>query len=195
VTNWYQSHLFWKITLAPWRNQAQEQVQFQEKIKQLMAGVTEQTQGMTDMMKKILDGFNDLKASQIETHEALRDRRVASSPPTPTAATTDSGAAAGQGRSATAPSLGTTNNRSSDHRAANLFRGDDGIKQCATSMGLQVQSVVVRVKFSHERTRDLISNSRGTVEKALFVLVRQPAKKIFLSCVPNSIEWLSSTRC
>jgi hypothetical protein len=50
-------------------------------------------------------------------------------------------------------------------------------KKCATSLGLQVQSVVARVKFSHEGTRGLISNSQGTIEKALFVLVRQPTKQ------------------
>lgn len=37
-----------------------------------MAEVTEQSQGLTDLMKQILDGFNVLKAGQIETQEAVR---------------------------------------------------------------------------------------------------------------------------
>jgi hypothetical protein len=65
----------------------------------------------------------------------------------------------------------------------------------ANSLGLQVQSVVARVKFSHEGTWGLISNSRGTVEKAPLVLLQATCKAISLSCVLKSTEWLLSTRC
>jgi hypothetical protein len=41
-----------------------------------MAGVIEQSQGMTDMMKQLLDDFNDLKAHQIEMRETLCKIRV-----------------------------------------------------------------------------------------------------------------------
>nr|XP_051211101.1 uncharacterized protein LOC127328548 [Lolium perenne] len=37
-----------------------------------MAEVTEQSLGLTDLMKQLLDGFNTLKAGQAETQEALR---------------------------------------------------------------------------------------------------------------------------
>jgi hypothetical protein len=53
----------------------------------------------------------------------------------------------------------------------------DDTKQCVTSLGLQVQSVVARVVFPHEDNSRLISNSQETVEKTLFVLVGQPAKQ------------------
>jgi hypothetical protein len=64
-------------------------------------------------------------------------------------------------------------------------------------MGLQVQSVLARVSFPHEETRGLISNSRGTVVKALFNLVRQPAKQSPClayptppsSCQPQGVEY------
>jgi hypothetical protein len=52
------------------------------------------------------------------------------------------------------------------------------LRKGANSLGLQVQSVVVRVNFTHEGTRGLISNSRGTVEKAPVVLFKQPAKQL-----------------
>jgi hypothetical protein len=64
-----------------------------------------------------------------------------------------------------------------------------------SSLGLQVQSVVTRVNFPHEGTRGLISNSRGTDEKALVTLLQTTCKTTSLSCVPNSTKWLSSTRC
>jgi hypothetical protein len=76
------------------------------------------------------------------------------------------------------------------------------IKECmmtlskgANSSGLQVQSVVARVNFPNERTQVLISNSRGAVKKAPLVLLQATYKAISLSCVANSTEWLSSTRC
>jgi hypothetical protein len=69
------------------------------------------------------------------------------------------------------------------------------ISKGANSSGLQVQSVVARVNFSHEGTRGLILNSWGTVEKALLVLLQATYKTISSSCVSNSTEWLSSTRC
>jgi hypothetical protein len=53
----------------------------------------------------------------------------------------------------------------------------DGTKQCVTSLKLQVQSVVARVVFPHEDNSRLISNSRETVKKALFVLIGQPGKQ------------------
>jgi hypothetical protein len=62
-------------------------------------------------------------------------------------------------------------------------------------LGLQVQSVVARVNFPHVGNSGLILNSRGTVEKALIVLLPATCKIIPRSCVPNSTEWLSSTRC
>lgn len=58
--------------LAPRRTQALAQEQLQEKITQAMAEVTEQGQGLTDLMKQLLDGFNTLKAGQAETQEAIR---------------------------------------------------------------------------------------------------------------------------
>jgi hypothetical protein len=58
----------------------------------------------------------------------------------------------------------------------------------ANSSGLQVQSVVARVNFRHGGTWGLISNSQGTVEKALVVLLQATCKTTFLSCVPNSTE-------
>jgi hypothetical protein len=65
----------------------------------------------------------------------------------------------------------------------------------ANSLGLQVQSDVARVNFPHEGTRGLISYSWGTVEKAPLVLLQATCKTISSSCVRNSTEWLSSTRC
>jgi hypothetical protein len=40
-----------------------------------------------------------------------------------------------------------------------------------------VQSVIARVNFPHEGTQSLISNSRGTVEKAHIFFFKQPAKQ------------------
>jgi hypothetical protein len=50
-------------------------------------------------------------------------------------------------------------------------------------------------KFSPRGNSGFISNSRGIVEKAPLVLLRATCKIIPRSCVPNSTEWLSSTRC
>jgi hypothetical protein len=50
-------------------------------------------------------------------------------------------------------------------------------------------------KFPHEGNSGLISNSRETVKKALVVLLLATCKIVPRSCVPNSTEWLSSTRC
>jgi hypothetical protein len=58
-----------------------------------------------------------------------------------------------------------------------LFQVGDGTKQCATLLGLHVQSVVARVNFPHKDNSGLISNSQRIVKKALFVLVRRPAKQ------------------
>jgi hypothetical protein len=74
-----------------------------------MLGVTELTQGLTDMMKQLMESVNDLKANQIETQETLcsiQDRseameaqvaefecRSTSSPPSPIAAADESSAA------------------------------------------------------------------------------------------------------
>jgi hypothetical protein len=49
-----------------------------------------------------------------------------------------------------------------------------------------VQSVVARVNFSHEGTLGLISNSRGTVEKAIVVLLQATCKITSLSPTPPS---------
>jgi hypothetical protein len=66
----------------------------------------------------------------------------------------------------------------------------DDTKQCATLLGLQVQSVVTRVHFPHEGTRGLY-RTLGEQSKNL----SSSCKTISLSCVPNSTEWLSSIRC
>jgi hypothetical protein len=50
-------------------------------------------------------------------------------------------------------------------------------------------------KFPHEGNPGLILNSRGTVKKAPLILFPATCKTISCSCVPNSTEWLSSTRC
>ena len=68
MTNWYQSFVpeELKVVLRKTQNQLQEQ------LVQSMAGMAEQNQGMNNMMKQILDGFNELKANHIKTREALR---------------------------------------------------------------------------------------------------------------------------
>jgi uncharacterized protein (UPF0305 family) len=38
-----------------------------------MAEVSEQSIILTDMMKQLMESFNDLKANQIETREALHE--------------------------------------------------------------------------------------------------------------------------
>jgi hypothetical protein len=53
----------------------------------------------------------------------------------------------------------------------------DDIKQCATSLGLRVHSIVARVNFPHEKTRGLYQTIGEQSKKALFLLVRQPAKQ------------------
>jgi hypothetical protein len=64
-------------------------------------------------------------------------------------------------------------------------------------LGLQVRSVIARVNFPHKETRGLISNSQGTVVKALFVLVRQPAKQspCLVSPTPPSGFQAQSIKC
>jgi phosphoenolpyruvate carboxylase len=80
-----------------------------------MAEMSEQTQGLTDMMKQLMDSFNDLKVNQIEMRDALREvqsrteaveahaaeieRRTMSTPADPVAAPPPP-------QPATAPSLG-----------------------------------------------------------------------------------------
>jgi hypothetical protein len=49
-------------------------------------------------------------------------------------------------------------------RRLGVFEGDD-TKQCATSLGLQVQSVVARVIFSQEKTRGLYRTLREQSKK------------------------------
>jgi hypothetical protein len=56
-----------------------------------------------------------------------------------------------------------------------LKKTNDNTKQYATSLGLQVQSYN-KSKFSVQGNSGFISKSRGTVVKALSILVRQPAK-------------------
>ena len=86
--------------LAPRKATDQAHKQFQEHVTRSMASATEQGQALTNMMNQLLDGFNDLNASQIETREALRevqarteaveaytaeiDKRIASAPTSPT---------------------------------------------------------------------------------------------------------------
>jgi hypothetical protein len=48
-----------------------------------------------------------------------------------------------------------------------------------------VQSVVARVNFPHEGTRGLISNSQGTVKKALVILLQATCKTIFCFVSPT----------
>jgi regulator of replication initiation timing len=55
--------------LAPRRNQDQ----LTEQVSKSMAEMSEQTQGLTDMMKQLMDSFNDLKVNQIEMRDALRE--------------------------------------------------------------------------------------------------------------------------
>jgi hypothetical protein len=56
--------------------------------------------------------------------------------------------------------------------------GADEPKQVLQFVVLQVQSDVEREIFPIRVTRGLISNSRGTVKKALSVLIKQPAKQV-----------------
>jgi peptidoglycan hydrolase CwlO-like protein len=93
-----------------------------------MAGVTEQNQSLTDLMKQLLDGFNTLKAGQIETQEAVRGiqarteamearvvdaaRQAAATPP-PGAAPSTNHAAATTAAAAIPPGAATTMDPSS----------------------------------------------------------------------------------
>jgi hypothetical protein len=52
------------------------------------------------------------------------------------------------------------------------------LSKCANLLGLQVQSDVAREIFPTRVTWGLITNYRGTVEKALSVLIKQPAKQV-----------------
>jgi hypothetical protein len=52
------------------------------------------------------------------------------------------------------------------------------LSKCANSLVLQVQSDIAREIFPRRVTRGLITNSRGTVEKVLSVLVKKPAKQV-----------------
>jgi hypothetical protein len=67
------------------------------------------------------------------------------------------------------------------------------LSKCA-KLGLQVHSVVARVNFPPQGNSGLISNTRGIVKKALFILLPATCEPILCSYVPNSTEWLSSTR-
>jgi hypothetical protein len=57
----------------------------------------------------------------------------------------------------------------------------------ANLLELQVQSIVARVKFSHEGTRDLISNSRGIFKKAI-VLLQATCKTISCLVSPTPLS-------
>jgi hypothetical protein len=70
----------------------------------------------------------------------------------------------------------------------------DDTKQCATSLGLQVKSVVARVNFPHEGTWSLYRTLRES-QKSSLRSRQTTCKTISLYCVPNSTEWLSSTSC
>jgi hypothetical protein len=52
------------------------------------------------------------------------------------------------------------------------------LSKCANLLGLQVHIDVARENFPTRVTGGLISDSRGTVKKALYVLVKQPAKQV-----------------
>jgi hypothetical protein len=73
----------------------------------------------------------------------------------------------------------------------------DDTKQYATSLRLQVQSVVTRVNFPHEGTWGLYQ-TLGEQSKKLSLFWSdnlQNEENSSKYCVPNSTEWLSSTRC
>jgi hypothetical protein len=55
-------------------------------------------------------------------------------------------------------------------------------------LGLEVQSVVARVNFPQEGNTGLISNSRGTVEKSIIILLQATCKQflVLLSPTPSS---------
>jgi hypothetical protein len=52
------------------------------------------------------------------------------------------------------------------------------LRKSANSLVIQVQSDVAREIFPTRVTHGLISNTRGTVEKSLFVLVKRPTKQV-----------------
>jgi hypothetical protein len=66
--------------------------------------------------------------------------------------------------------------------------GPDDIKQCAILLGLQIQSVVVRVNFSHEKFGVYIELSENS-RKSSLCFRQATCKTIPLSCVPNFTEW------
>jgi hypothetical protein len=53
----------------------------------------------------------------------------------------------------------------------------DDTKQGANLLGLQVQSVVASVNFSHEETRGLYRTLREQLKKLSLFFVKQPAKQ------------------
>jgi hypothetical protein len=71
----------------------------------------------------------------------------------------------------------------------------DDTKQRCQFVGTPSAKCCSKSKFSPRGNSGLISNSRGTVEKSLVVLLQATSKTNSLSCVPNSTGWLSSTRC
>jgi hypothetical protein len=109
----------------------------------------------TELMKQLLNGFNDLKAHQIETREALKEirmrteaveaqaagleRQASSAPPTPTAEMVDLNPLAGQAHPTTTLAGIDIGNGSRDHCSALLFRGDGpgilGVPESALGTG------------------------------------------------------------
>ena len=145
----------------------------------------EQNQALTDMMKQLLDGFNDLKAKQIETREAIDEirarteavearaagigERTAPTPPTPPSPT-DPGTSTHTPRAMESSSPPFVGPGSHDHRAATLHRGDApgilGIPLPAPGTGA-IQSRPASADFYRTRHEEFRDES-----------VRAPAPKI-----------------
>jgi hypothetical protein len=68
-----------------------------------------------------------------------------------------------------------------------LFGADD-TKQGTNSLGFQVQIVVARVNFSHEKTQSLYRTLRKPSKKLSLFFVKQPTKQFpcFMSQTPPS---------
>jgi hypothetical protein len=54
----------------------------------------------------------------------------------------------------------------------------DDTKQVCHFVGTPSVECCIKKKFPHKDDYGLISNSRGTVKKSLFILVRQPAEQV-----------------
>jgi hypothetical protein len=70
----------------------------------------------------------------------------------------------------------------------------DDTKQCVTSLGLQVQSIVARLNFPHEKTQGLY-RTLGEQSKMLSLFSSGNLQNNLLVLRPQIHVWLSSTRC